>query len=115
MHELSITQNILRIATEEAERAGASRIEAIRLRIGALTGISAESVRFYLGALTPGTMAEGVRLDVTEVPVGATCPSCSFFFLVEDLDLECPRCRSMAKVTQGLELSVESLKVQQTV
>ena len=113
MHELSITESILGIATDEARRAGATQIRVIRLKVGALTDIVPDSVQFYLDALTPGTMAEGVRLETIQVPVGATCTGCSRFFLVQDYDLTCPSCGEMGKITQGRELLVDSLEVEQ--
>jgi len=112
MHELAITENILRIALDEAERAGASQIKIIRLKIGALTDVVPESVQFYLDALTPGTKAEGVKLEAIPVPLGATCPHCNRFFLVQDYDLTCSECGGTAKISQGRELAVDSLEVE---
>jgi hydrogenase nickel incorporation protein HypA/HybF len=112
MHELAITQSLLQIATDEARRAGASQIKVIRLKIGALTDIVPESVQFYLDSLTPGTIAEGVRLEAIPVPVGATCGRCGHFFVVQEYDLTCPRCGEMGKITQGRELQVDSLEVE---
>ncbi len=112
MHELAITQSILQIATDEAERAGASHIKLIRLKVGAMSQVVSSAVQYYLDILTPGTLAEGVRLEVTPVPVGATCNRCGHFFLVENYDLTCPRCGGTGKITQGRELSVESLEVE---
>ncbi len=112
MHELAITQSLLKIATEEAQRAGASQIKVIRLKVGALTDIVPESVQFYLDAITPGTIAEGARLEAIRVPVGATCPRCDHFFPVEDYNLNCPLCGEIGKITQGRELQLDSLEVE---
>ena len=112
MHELAITQSLLQIATEEAQRAGAFQIKVIRLKVGALTDIVPESVQFYLDAITPGTIAEGARLEAIPVPVGATCPRCGHFFPVEDYNLNCPLCGEIAKITQGRELQLDSLEVE---
>lgn len=112
MHELAITQGILQIATEEAHRVGASQVTVIRLKVGALTDIVPESMQFYLDALTPGTVAEGVRLEIVSVPLGATCTGCGGFFLIQNYDLTCPACGETGKITQGRELSVESLEVE---
>ncbi len=112
MHELAITQSILRIATEEAQRSGATRLDVIRLKVGALMDIVPESIQFYLDALTPGTIAQGVRLETITVPVGATCTECGQIFVVQDYRRDCPGCGGMGKITQGRELSVESLEVE---
>ncbi|MCL4371117.1 MAG: hydrogenase maturation nickel metallochaperone HypA [Chloroflexi bacterium] len=113
MHELAITQSLLQIATDEAERIGASQIKVIRLRVGALTDIVPDSVQFYLDSMTPGTIAAGVRLETIRIPVGATCTRCDRFFVVQDYDLTCPECGGVGKITQGRELQVESLEVEE--
>ncbi|MGI5835698.1 MAG: hydrogenase maturation nickel metallochaperone HypA [Chloroflexota bacterium] len=112
MHEFAITQNILQIATDEAQRVGASQVKVIRLKVGALSQVVPSAVQYYLDILTPGTIAEGVRLEAIDVPVGATCTRCGESFLVENYDLTCPRCGGTGKITQGRELSVESLEVE---
>ncbi len=112
MHELSITQSILQIAIDEAQRNGASQVRVIRLKVGALTDIVPESVQFYLDALSPGTPAEGVRLETIVVPIGATCPRCGESYLVEEYDLTCRSCGGTGKITQGRELLVDSLEVE---
>ncbi len=112
MHELAITQNILRIAMEEAERAGAARLDVIKLSIGAMMDIVPDSVQFYLDALGRGTIAEGVRLEATVLPIQATCQMCSHVFPAEGFQLRCPVCGSIGSITQGRELRVDSIEVQ---
>ncbi len=112
MHELAITESVLQISMEEAERAGATRIEAIKVSIGSLTGVVPDSVQFYLDALSRGTIAEGVRLEATIVPILATCQVCGHVFPVPELELHCPVCGALGVVTQGRELRVESIEVQ---
>lgn len=112
MHEFAITQSILQIAMDEARRVGASQIKLIRLKVGAMSQVVPSAVQYYLDLLTPGTVAEGVQLEAVTVPVGATCTQCGESFLVENYDLTCPRCSGTGKITQGRELSVESLEVE---
>jgi hydrogenase nickel incorporation protein HypA/HybF len=112
MHELSITESILQIATDEAKRVGATQIKLIRLKVGAMSQVVPDSVQYYLDLLSRGTIAEGVKLEAIPVPVGATCPNCSKSYVVENYDLTCPHCGGTGKITQGRELSVESLEVE---
>lgn len=112
MHEFAITQGILQIATEEAQRVGASQVKVIHLKVGAMSQVVPSAVQYYLDILAPGTVAEGVQLEAIDVPVGATCVQCGEFFLVENYDLCCPHCGGTGKITQGRELSVESLEVE---
>ncbi|HIC92653.1 MAG TPA: hydrogenase maturation nickel metallochaperone HypA [Anaerolineae bacterium] len=112
MHELAITRNILDIALNEAEKHGAKRITAIHLKVGALTSVVPECVEFYLEVLAKGTIAEGVRLETTIVPLTAHCHKCDLTFPVEDNCFLCPRCGGAASVVSGRELYIESLEVE---
>ena len=86
MHELGVTQNILQIALDHAEKAGAKRIRSINLVIGGLAGIVDESVRFYFDFVSRKTIAEGTQLVFKRVPVRLRCRDCGkeFDFQGED-------------------------------
>ena len=112
MHELSITREILHIALAEAEKHGAKRLTAINLQIGQLSGIVPESVQFYLDMLAQGTIAEGVQLKATIVPVTARCPTCDATFPVEELQFTCPTCSGPLALLTGQELQIASIEVE---
>ena len=76
MHELSITQSLFELTLREAERAGAQRVARLDIRVGALTGIVADSVRFYYEMLSKGTLAEGAQLHFERVLPVARCRRC---------------------------------------
>ena len=52
MHELSITQSMLEIVLQQAEKAKAKKVTKINLIIGEMTGVVSDSVQFYLDILT---------------------------------------------------------------
>ena len=64
MHELAVTEEILRVALEHAERAQATRITDIHLVIGTLSTVVDDSVQFYFDFLSPETIAAGAKLGV---------------------------------------------------
>lgn len=76
MHELSVTQAILETACRHADRAGVTRIHALDLRVGSLSGLSPESISFYFDLISRGTIAAGARLRFEQVPPHARCRSC---------------------------------------
>ena len=47
MHELSVTENILKTSLEYADREHAVKVTAINLNIGQLSSIVDDSVQFY--------------------------------------------------------------------
>jgi hydrogenase nickel incorporation protein HypA/HybF len=112
MHELSLMEQTLAIALEHAQREGASHIHQLTMRVGALSGVVPDALRFAFDVLTPGTIAEGARLDIESVPLVARCARCGQEFEAADLLGECPRCGETAtELRQGRELELASLEV----
>ena len=113
MHELPVTEGILRIAREHAAKAGAKRIVAIHLRIGDMAGFINDSIQFYIDMLTPGTIAEGVTLHFHRVSTRFQCWECDLEFEPEGKDWRCPHCGANGgKVIAGKEFFVESIEIE---
>ncbi len=112
MHEYSIMQSALTQALREARQAGAARVHEIRLRIGVLSGVVPDALRFAFETLTPGTSAEGAVLTIEEVPARFWCASCRKEFVSADLFAECPDCRNPSgELRAGRELELSSMEV----
>jgi hydrogenase nickel incorporation protein HypA/HybF len=105
-------QSALEIARAQATQQGAHQIHRLRLRIGPLSGVVPEALRFAFDVVSRGTMAEGGRLEIEEIPVVCFCPGCTREFTAEGWFFECPSCgQPTAEVRQGAELELVSLEV----
>ncbi len=112
MHELSITEHILQYSIEEAEKQHATRIHSIRLRIGAFSGIVPECIQMYGDLLAEGTIAEGVRIEATVLPLKVRCRDCGTESEITSHSLCCPHCRSLKlERLSGREFIIESIDV----
>lgn len=112
MHEAGLAQTALEIATEKARERGATRIHRMTLRVGDLSGVVPEALRFALEAISPGTPAEGAAFEIEIVPVECHCVTCDRPFLPVDMVYTCPACGTLsADVRQGYELELVSLEV----
>ncbi len=113
MHELSITQNILSIVIKHAKKAQAQRVTGINLVVGELTGFVDDSIQFYFDMLSPGSMAEGARLNIERIPARVRCRACAREFAPQGMNWACPQCAAIGgEVLSGREFSVKSIEVE---
>jgi len=109
MHELTITQNIVDIATREAQD---RKITGINLVIGELSSVVEESIRFCFDVIAKGTPAEGARIAVLKVPALVRCTFCDREFGMETGGV-CPACgRRGGEVAKGREFYLDSIEVE---
>jgi hydrogenase nickel incorporation protein HypA/HybF len=113
MHELAITQSMLNLVLEQAEKAGAKEVGKINLVVGEMTGVVGECVQFYFDFLSRGTIAEGAALAIKTVSTQAQCWHCRKLFELKEFDWTCPNCHSNnIEIVAGKELLVESIEVE---
>jgi hydrogenase nickel incorporation protein HypA/HybF len=114
MHELSIALSIIDMASEEAERRGA-RVEAVHLRLGTLSGVVEEALRFSYDLACEGTPLEGSRLVIEGVEAAVYCPDCKEERALPSVQhFACSVCGSPTPdVTRGRELEVAALEIRE--
>ena len=113
MHELAVTQNILDIALEEAEKANAKRITNIQMVVGSFSGIVDDSVRFYFDFISQNTLAEGAGLTFRRIATRFRCRACGTEFSPQDHDWTCPSCRALGgEVIAGREFFIEGIEIE---
>ena len=112
MHELAIANSIVNTVLEEAKKQNFGSVVAVGLRIGALTDVVPEALEFSFSAITAGTLLEGTRLEIEDVPVKGACNGCGKTFEVERFCFVCPECSaSDIKVERGQELDIAYIEV----
>jgi len=113
MHELSVTESVLRIALEHAERANAQRITDLNIVMGELSSIVDDSIQFYWEIIAKGTIAEQATLHFRRVPAELECQTCFERYHPTDKELACPQCNGVnTKIIAGQEFALESIDVE---
>lgn len=107
MHELRIAREIINITHQEIIAHNLNKVSKIGLKIGVLSGIDPEALRFGFEASTADTDLAKTRLEIELEPVAGRCNSCHNGFKVEDFLFACPQCGSSdIAVTEGQELNI---------
>ena len=91
MHELGIAQSVLEAAQAEAARRHSKPVK-VGLRIGELSAIDPDALRFSFEALTRDTDLQGLELQIEFCSRRHLCLDCGAEFEVKDFIFDCPRC-----------------------
>jgi hydrogenase nickel incorporation protein HypA/HybF len=112
MHELSIATSIVETVLQEIARKHLPPVQTIAVRIGALSCVDPEALRFGFDSIISGTPLANTKLEIEFVPVQGKCRACGQEFAVEDFVFACPHCQSgQIEVTRGEELDIAYLEV----
>ena len=115
MHELSMAASIVDVVTESVAAYPGATVKEVRLRVGALSAVVEDSLKFCWELTTLGTPLEGATLVVRMMPVVIHCVGCGIEAELEGVQsFRCPRCGEPARdLRQGRELEIESIEIEE--
>jgi hydrogenase nickel incorporation protein HypA/HybF len=114
MHELGVTDQLLKITLRHAEAAGAKRVLRLNLVIGEFSSIVDESLQFYWEIMAEDTIAAGAELHFERVPGLLRCATCGAEFGMAEFDGQCPACGELrASVVDGDQFRLESIEIEE--
>jgi hydrogenase nickel incorporation protein HypA/HybF len=108
MHELSITQSLIDAVLD---RTGERTVTAVNLRIGPLSGVLPDAMRFCFDVASAGTPLEGATLMIDEPQGVGRGRSCHHRIEQTDLILLCVCGSADVEVLRGRELMLMSVEV----
>lgn len=112
MHEASLAGGVLQLVEDTAVREGFSRLLSLRLEAGQLAGVDVRALRFALESLAPGTVLDGVQIEIEEPPGKAWCMGCAQTVAIAQRGDACPVCGGyQLQPTGGMELRVIDMQV----
>lgn len=112
MHELSIARSLIEIASEAARKDGRA-VEAVHIKVGALSGVVPEALTFAYEIATEDTILAGSKLMIQHVPVRIFCHTCNCEVDLPGIQsFACPTCgQRSSDLVSGRELDIISLEV----
>jgi hydrogenase nickel incorporation protein HypA/HybF len=113
MHELSIAMSILESLQEETDQRGLGPVEAIHIRVGALSGVVPDALQSAYELAAEQTPFADSRLVIEELPIVIYCAECSRNQVIASSGwLCCPVCRNpSSELVSGRELEISALEV----
>ncbi|MFZ5603818.1 MAG: hydrogenase maturation nickel metallochaperone HypA [Pseudomonadota bacterium] len=109
MHELSLVEDILRIAGKQA---GGRTVKRVVLEVGALTCVMPEALEFCFDSCKAAAALEQAQLVIERHAGVARCEQCGSEFELDELYQPCA-CGSFDKaILQGQELRILSLELE---
>lgn len=113
MHELSVALSLIEGIDDSSRREGFDRVLAVRVRIGALSGIAPDALRFSWKLATAGTLAADSTLEIENVPLVVFCEQCETERRPRaGTGLICPECgNACPNIVSGRELQLVAVEV----
>lgn len=113
MHELSVTEGIIKICKDEADKHKFKRILNINIKVGELSGLIPECISFYFNEVSKDTVAEGAKISVEKVPLRFRCSECGYEGEINLGEYMCKECGGLRiKFINGRELYIDTMEVE---
>ncbi len=109
MHELGIMSEAIRLAVEAA---AGRPVRCLTLRVGVLSGVDPEALRFAFDVAQQNTVVAGAELEMEIVAAVCWCAGCNQEFATGRLLDACPRCHDLSgDLRRGRELEIASVEL----
>lgn len=113
MHEVGLMRDTMELALQQAAEHGAEQILTVRMRIGEISGVAPDALRFAFEAISMGTLAENARFEIESVPARVLCQICGHEGPANAFDLVCSTCGAFEiRVIAGREIELAELEIE---
>jgi hydrogenase nickel incorporation protein HypA/HybF len=110
MHELSIAESVVEIASRHAR---GRRVAVVELKVGHLRQVVPSALEFAFELVAEGTPVGGAELRMEVVAAAGDCRACGAETPLPEFPLACRFCGGLdVEVTRGEELLVDSLELE---
>jgi hydrogenase nickel incorporation protein HypA/HybF len=111
VHELSIAQSLVTIASRHA---AGRRVARVDVKVGHLRQVVPSALEFAFELVAQGTAVEGAQLEIEEVRAAGVCRACGHETELAGFPLACGDCGGLdLEMVRGQELLVDSLELEE--
>ena len=110
MHELSLANEVIKIAGYEAGKNNASLVSEITIEAGIFSGVEIDAFRSALEIVSKDTVLSDAHLKIIRINGQGYCNICNREFQMDNRIETCPDCNSFpAEIRKGYEFRVVSI------
>jgi len=92
MHEIGIAESVLETVRAEMDRHPGARGVEVGIKVGELSGVEPEALRFSFQVLVSGTDLEPLRVSIETSDRRYRCRGCGLEYAPAGWDLACQEC-----------------------
>ena len=105
-------QQALEMAEQQLRLQGGQRIHRLAFRVGPLSGVQPDALRFAFDVIAQGSCADGAKIDIEEIPLRCWCSACTREFEPAGFAFVCPGCAQVShEVRSGRDFDLVSLEI----
>lgn len=113
MHEMSLCEGVLQVIEDSAAVQKFSKVKTVWLEIGRFAAVEPEAMRFSFEVVVKGTLADGARLEMLDLPGTVWCMLCAKNVEIEQRYDACPGCGGyQLQISGGDEMRIKELEVE---
>lgn len=113
MHELAVTEGILKICLEEGAKHKVKKITKVNIKVGELTDLMPSCITYYFNIVAKDTIAENTEISVEKIPVSIKCDVCDYRGKLGKKNYVCPKCKgNKYEIIKGKEFYVDTMEVE---
>ena len=114
MHEMTVAQFLVETLVGVVDEHGGQAAASARVRLGVLSCVNPDALRFGFEALSQDTVVAGCTLDLVRVPARGRCDGCGWAGEVDEpLAYSCPSCdHSPLSLDGGTDATLESVTLE---
>jgi len=112
VHELSIAQSLVESVRKEAAAHPGARVTRVGIRVGELSGVQPDALKFSFDVIVRDTDLQPATLDIERVALLQHCEGCARDYPVVEFTMVCPDCGGATRIVSGDELQMTYLELE---
>lgn len=113
MHELSLADSMIYEIEEIVRKENAKKVLSVTIEMGKFSGVEKEPFEFAFPLVAEGTVVEGCKFFIEEVPGVVKCSDCQVNTELEVPFMKCGNCGSQnVNFIKGKDFIIKKLEVE---